>query len=45
LYDLVYNPSETAFLKEGARRGAKTMNGLAMLQAQAEAAWNIWQIL
>ena len=45
LYDLVYNPSETAFLKEGSMRGAKTLNGLAMLHAQAEAAWNIWQIL
>ena len=43
LYDLVYNPSETAFLKEGSMRGAKTMNGLAMLHAQAEAAWNIWK--
>jgi shikimate dehydrogenase len=43
LYDLVYNPSETAFLKEGIRRGAKVQNGLAMLHAQAEAAWNIWQ--
>lgn len=43
LYDLVYNPSETAFLKEGSKRGAITMNGLAMLHAQAEAAWNIWQ--
>lgn len=43
LYDLVYNPSETAFLKEGSMRGAKTMNGLAMLHAQAEAAWNIWE--
>ena len=45
LYDLVYNPSETAFLKEGSMRGAKTMNGLAMLHAQADAAWNIWEIL
>ena len=44
LYDLVYNPTETAFLKEGARRGAETLNGLAMLHAQAEAAWNIWKI-
>lgn len=43
LYDLVYNPSETAFLKEGSKRGAITMNGLAMLHAQAEAAWNIWE--
>ena len=39
LYDLVYNPEVTAFLKEGIQRGAKTMNGLAMLHAQAEAAW------
>ncbi len=45
LYDLVYNPSETTFLKEGILRGARTLNGLAMLHAQAEAAWNIWQIL
>ena len=43
LYDLVYNPPETAFLKEGIRRGAKVLNGLTMLHAQAEAAWNIWQ--
>jgi len=45
LYDLVYNPSKTAFLKEGLRRGAKVQNGLQMLYAQAESAWNIWQIL
>lgn len=43
LYDLVYNPSETAFLKEGIRRGAKVQNGLQMLHRQAEASWNIWQ--
>lgn len=43
LYDLVYNPAETAFLKEGVRRGAKVQNGLSMLHAQAEASWNIWQ--
>lgn len=45
LYDLVYNPAETAFLKEGIRRGAEVRNGLAMLHAQAEAAWKIWQNL
>lgn len=43
LYDLVYNPSETAFLKEGIRRGAMTQNGLAMLHAQAEAAWSLFR--
>ena len=43
LYDLVYNPSETAFMKEGILHGAKVQNGLKMLHGQAEAAWNIWQ--
>ena len=42
LYDLVYNPSETAFLKEGILRGAKVQNGLPMLHAQAEAAWSLF---
>lgn len=42
LYDLVYNPTETAFLKEGVLRGAKILNGLSMLHAQAEAAWRLW---
>ena len=43
LYDLIYNPEETRFLKEGRRVGALTKNGLEMLQLQAEAAWEIWQ--
>ena len=42
LYDLVYNPSETQFLKEGKQRGAMVLNGLQMLQLQAEKAWEIW---
>jgi len=42
LYDLVYNPPETAFLKEGAKRGAKTVNGYPMLERQAEESWLIW---
>ncbi len=42
LIDLVYNPSRTAFLEEGASRGARTANGLDMLYAQAEASWAIW---
>ena len=42
LFDLVYNPEQTQFLKQGAAQGAKTANGLKMLQLQAEAAWNIW---
>lgn len=41
LYDLVYNPSETAFLKEGINRGATIQNGLSMLHGQAEAFWRL----
>lgn len=43
LYDLIYNPKETDFLKEGKKRKAVTFNGLSMLHKQAEAAWRIWQ--
>lgn len=42
LYDLVYNPEETQFLKKGAAAGAQTCNGLGMLYRQADAAWEIW---
>ncbi|MBT8234740.1 MAG: shikimate dehydrogenase [Bacteroidia bacterium] len=42
LYDLVYNPEKTAFLTEGELRGAITSNGLAMLEGQAEASWDLW---
>jgi len=42
LYDLVYNPAETAFLAQGKRVDAKTKNGLEMLSLQAEKAWEIW---
>ena len=43
LYDLVYNPEETLFLKKGREKGAVTKNGLEMLQIQAEESWKIWQ--
>jgi shikimate dehydrogenase len=43
LYDLVYNPPQTEFLKRGKEKGAVTLNGLTMLQQQAEEAWRIWQ--
>jgi len=43
LFDLVYNPSETKFLKEGKKRGATVEGGLKMLHSQAEASWSIWQ--
>lgn len=43
LFDLVYNPDETLFLKRGKQAGAKIANGLKMLQYQAEASWEIWK--
>ena len=42
LFDLVYNPEETLFMKNGREKGAKTTNGYEMLVLQAEAAWQIW---
>ena len=42
LYDLIYNPSETSFLKSGREHGSVTSNGLRMLELQAEKAWKIW---
>jgi len=44
LYDLVYNPSETLFMKFGKQNGAAVCNGLSMLEMQADAAWNIWNM-
>lgn len=42
LYDLVYNPAETEFIKQGKLKGAMVMNGLDMFKMQAEEAWRIW---
>lgn len=42
LFDLVYNPEETLFMKKGKEKGARTKNGLEMLKLQAEKAWEIW---
>lgn len=42
LYDLIYNPARTTFLKNGMQQGARIKNGLEMLQRQAEASWEIW---
>jgi shikimate dehydrogenase len=42
LYDLVYNPLETLFLKRGLERQAAVHNGLKMLELQAEKSWEIW---
>lgn len=42
LYDLIYNPSQTTFLKLGEAQQATTCNGLKMLYLQADKAWEIW---
>jgi shikimate dehydrogenase len=42
LFDLVYNPARTLFLKKGEERGARIKNGADMLIIQAEASWKIW---
>ena len=42
LYDLVYNPEKTVFLKLGEKKGAAIKNGLEMLHLQAEKSWEIW---
>lgn len=42
VYDLVYNPSETALMKACLDKGGKAKNGHEMLILQAEAAWEIW---
>lgn len=40
--DLIYNPQETLFLQKAKQAGAVTLNGLTMLQQQAEQAWKLW---
>ena len=42
LYDLVYNPESTLFMKKGALQGAVVKNGLEMLHLQAIASWEFW---
>ncbi|MDR1864244.1 MAG: shikimate dehydrogenase [Bacteroidales bacterium] len=42
LYDLVYNPEETLFMRRGKERGAAVHNGERMLRLQADKAWEIW---
>ncbi len=43
LYDLIYNPDETLFMKKGAAQGATVKNGLEMLLLQAFASWEFWK--
>ncbi len=44
LYDLIYNPEETTFLKQGKAYGATICNGQRMLELQAEKSWSIWNL-
>ncbi|SNR63185.1 shikimate dehydrogenase family protein [Lutibacter flavus] len=44
LFDLIYNPAETKFLKQGKIKGATIKNGLEMLELQAEKSWEIWNL-
>ena len=43
LFDAVYNPPQTLFLKKGIEKGAVVLSGTEMLTGQAEAAWKIWE--
>lgn len=45
LYDLIYNPAETSFLRRGREAGCRILNGLDMLLLQADAGWAIWSQL
>lgn len=42
VYDLVYNPEETPFLREAKKAGAKTLGGLSMLVYQGAASFELW---
>ena len=42
VYDLVYNPEETPFLKEAKKAGAETLGGLSMLVYQGAASFELW---
>ncbi len=45
IFDLVYNPATTEFMRRSAERGARTFGGMLMLQTQAIASWHIWKKL
>ncbi len=44
LYDLIYNPEETLFLKKGKEKGCRIKNGMEMLYLQADASWEFFRI-
>ena len=43
IYDLVYNPKETIFIKKAKEKNCLVINGLEMLINQANISWEIWQ--
>ena len=42
IFDLIYNPEETLFMKKALQNGAQIINGKLMLYSQAEASWQLW---
>ncbi len=42
VYDIIYNPARTAFLKLAAKKGARVINGLDMLIFQGMHSFRIW---
>ena len=42
VYDLIYTPAETRFLREARARGCETINGETMLVAQGAEAFHLW---
>lgn len=42
IFDLIYNPEETLFMKNARQNGAQIINGKIMLYSQAEASWQLW---
>ncbi|MCW8982178.1 MAG: shikimate dehydrogenase, partial [Altibacter sp.] len=43
LFDLIYNPTQTEFMKRGFAKGARVSNGMKMLEYQAKKSWSIWK--
>jgi len=43
VFDLIYNPEETLFLKKAKTKGCEIKNGLEMLKTQANESWKIWK--
>ena len=40
--DIIFNPSETIFLRDAKKQGCRTLNGLGMLLYQGAYAWEFW---